>query len=258
LRFDIRVFIPTQLLDVTSIFNLDEILPNIARGAINNLVDQIKWGNGDNRGFAVSGGSSKADISFTVPTNAEGTSSGFDNLQSVDRVIGVSKLYFGGIDNSHCGDAGVPDWGCGRLEPGAEPYLTQGQALTDEKLNVQAKSVGSAAGRALVRVSVENGVGDLFDRAFNALVEGAVPGPLPIPDVNFPTGPAINADFDITVTYVGPHRVKVTIAGTHDGFPSYEVYVNGKPLYQFNAIDPSALFPGSDQTIQVNTIDLDI
>jgi hypothetical protein len=143
--------------------------------------------------------------------------------RSVDRVIGESKLYFGGIDTSQCGVAGVPDWGCGRLAPGAEPYLTQGQALTDAKLSVQAKSVGSVAGRVLVKVSVENGIGDLFDRAFNELVEGAVPGPLPIPDVNFPTGPAINADLDITATYVGPRRVKVSIAGSHDGFPSYEV-----------------------------------
>jgi hypothetical protein len=45
--------------DITSIFNLDDILPNIARGAFNDLIDQIKWGNGDGRGFAVSGGSSK-------------------------------------------------------------------------------------------------------------------------------------------------------------------------------------------------------
>ena len=136
----------------------------------------------------------------------------------------MSKLYFGGIDTSRCGDAGVPDWGCGRLAPGAEPYLTQGQPLTDEKLSVQAKSVGSVAGRALVRVAVENGIGALFDRAFNELVERFVPGPFPIPDINFPTGPAINADLDITATYVGPRRVKVSIAGSHDGFPSYEVW----------------------------------
>lgn len=45
--------------DITSIFNLDDILPNVARGAFNDLIDQIKWGNGDGRGFAVSGGSSK-------------------------------------------------------------------------------------------------------------------------------------------------------------------------------------------------------
>ena len=37
-----------------------------------------------------------------------------------------------------------------------------------------------------------------------------------------------------------------------------QVYVNGKPLYQFDAIDPTALFGDSDQTIAVTTIDLDI
>ena len=147
----------------------------------------------------------------------------FRPRRSVDRVIGVSKLYFGGIDTSQCGAAGVPDWGCGRLESGAEPYLTEGQPLTDDKLSVRAKSVGSVAGRALVRVNVENGIGALFDRAFNKLVEDFVPGPFPIPDINFPTGPAINADLDITATYVGPRRVRVSIAGSHDGFPSYEV-----------------------------------
>lgn len=259
LRFDIRVFIPTQLLDITSIFNLNAILPDFARDRVNDLINQIKWGNGDDRGFAVSGGSSKAGISFTVLTNAGGTSSGFDNLQNADvrKHIGESKLYFGGIDTSHCGDAGVPNWGCGRLQSGAKPYLTQGQDITDKKLNVQTKSVGPAAGRALVKISVENGIGDLFDRAFNALIK-AMSFPLPIPDVNFPTGPAIDADFNIMVTYVGPRRVKVAIAGTHDGFPSYEVYVNGKPLYQFDAIDPTALFPGHEQTIGVKTIDLDI
>ncbi len=140
----------------------------------------------------------------------------------VRKHIGESKLYFGGIDTSHCGDAGVPNWGCGRLQSGAKPYLTQGQDITDKKLNVQTKSVGPAAGRALVKISVENGIGDLFDRAFNALIK-AMSFPLPIPDVNFPTGPAIDADFNIMVTYVGPRRVKVAIAGTHDGFPSYEV-----------------------------------
>ena len=68
--------------DITSIFNLDDILPNIARGAVNDLIDQIKWGNGDDRGFAVSGGSSKVRHRARAPTTVCKLPTGWPPLTS--------------------------------------------------------------------------------------------------------------------------------------------------------------------------------
>ena len=74
-----------------------------------------------------------------------------------------------------------------------------------------------------------------------------------------PGAPAINADLNLYLKREGD-VLRCLVCGDHDGFPAYELYVNGVLVYCYDPIAggkaPSALFPPSD--IEVNTRWIDI
>jgi Protein of unknown function (DUF3238) len=71
--------------------------------------------------------------------------------------------------------------------------------------------------------------------------------------------PAINADLNIFLKREND-VLRCLVCGDHDGFPAYELYVNGVLIYCYDPIaagkSPNALFPPSD--IEVNTGWIDI
>lgn len=77
-------------------------------------------------------------------------------------------------------------------------------------------------------------------KIWRSVAAGAIPDDLLAPDI----------DWDLTVkideNYYPP---QIFVTGKHDGFPSYEVYVDGKRVYGFDASinpDPTALFGWGD------------
>lgn len=49
--------------------------------------------------------------------------------------------------------------------------------------------------------------------------------------------PAINADLTVLLRRNGQDDVMVSVEGRHDGFPAYELYVDGKPVYLHDPVE---------------------
>ncbi len=59
------------------------------------------------------------------------------------------------------------------------------------------------------------------------------------------TGPAIDYNLEIELDTTDPEKTTYKLTGTHDKFPSYEVYINGKRVYEHDESghSPIDLFP---------------
>lgn len=67
--------------------------------------------------------------------------------------------------------------------------------------------------------------------------------------------PGIGYTVTITADYTTPSTPKYSISGTHDGFPAYEIYINGTRVYQHDPMatgdGPGSLFPPEEYTISI-------
>jgi Protein of unknown function (DUF3238) len=67
--------------------------------------------------------------------------------------------------------------------------------------------------------------------------------------------PAIDYDFEFTFDAYGACR----LSGKHDGFPAYEVFVDGKLMYSHDPRDtgerPESLFPPMEHDIDRETVE---
>ncbi|NEQ37937.1 MAG: S8 family serine peptidase [Okeania sp. SIO3I5] len=66
--------------------------------------------------------------------------------------------------------------------------------------------------------------------------------------------PSIDANIIVNIYRSNTGLLYYTLQGNHDGFPAYELYLNGKPAYQYDPAKhgktPKALFPPEDQKIK--------
>ncbi|HEX7762773.1 MAG TPA: DUF3238 domain-containing protein [Cellvibrio sp.] len=73
--------------------------------------------------------------------------------------------------------------------------------------------------------------------------------------------PAINADLNLYLKRVGS-ALSCLVSGDHDGFPAYELYINGVRVYCYDPIargaGPAALFPPSDIMVNTGWINIDL
>ena len=73
--------------------------------------------------------------------------------------------------------------------------------------------------------------------------------------------PAINADLNLYLEHMG-NALRCLACGDHDGFPAYELYVNGMLIYCHDPIaggkSPFALFPPSDINVNTGWIDIQL
>ncbi len=209
----LRVFIPSPALDAP-------------------WITGTRYFSGDGRGFAYSGGTSRAEIhaSVTLTSAAEGRAS----IASNSRVWGESKEY-ASSDVRH--PAGKPDWWY-ELVGNPSPIDRATLQLTDSNLNFSAVQHDFAGGET----------GASYGR-FRLQVDGGLPL---MPSVT----PNINADLYLDLKRGASGQLLAQLTGNHDGFPAYELYVNGQRIHHYDPVaagkSPMALGGLGDGDRRVN------
>ena len=136
-----------------------------------------------------------------------------------------------------CKDKSLPPWGCGRLKSGAQPKETTTLQVTDDNIKVTTSTPSAKTGKVTFLVSAREPVN--------------VPGPQAIV-------PKINANLVVNFTVLKQNKLSVSVAGNHDGFPSYELYVWGELVYKYDSLTnrdgPYNLFPPSEIKVDVTRI----
>lgn len=68
--------------------------------------------------------------------------------------------------------------------------------------------------------------------------------------------PIVNADFTVSLRQRPGESPEYRIQGTHDGFPAYEIYINGQRVYECdplaNGDSPRSLYPPQDKRASVS------
>ncbi len=79
------------------------------------------------------------------------------------------------------------------------------------------------------------------------VIDGAANNPL------IPTSPAIDYHYTIELCAGKPGIVKYHVTGYHDGFPSHEIFIGDKLIYNFDAkatgASPMSLFGSGDISV---------
>ncbi|MFA8440279.1 YiiX/YebB-like N1pC/P60 family cysteine hydrolase [Yoonia sp.] len=177
---------------------------------------------GDNRGFQYSGGTSRAEIHAKV--RLINAASGTAQITSAHRSWGATKQYDAGSVR-HV--AGKPDWWYDTI--GDPRVLDRGRLDdNDSNLNITARShsmEGSEAGASYGK--------------FRLYVDGGIP-------LMTSLAPNINAQLDLELRRGASGVLMAQVTGNHDGFPAYELYVNGQRIHHYDPVThnetPNALF----------------
>lgn len=181
---------------------------------------------GDGRSFSASGGTARADLHARIRLRQDGT----PRVTLIRRSWGESTAYASGdvIDVP-----GKPGWWKDKRS-GARPTDRETLAATNDNLNL---TVGGTT-----RDNVEVTASDATVVTFVA--DGGIP--------LMHLAPNINADLRLHLKREGG-QLKAKLLGDHDGFPAYEVYVEGQRLYRYDPVaagaSPTALFPPSDVSV---------
>ncbi len=171
---------------------------------------------GDDRGFSFSGAKQRSRASISVLVSKQ-------RIEAMSPVIGESQ----GFESRQVTPDGGP---CSRIRPGEQP----GERKTDPSPEIVAwhSAKGADQGYELTKTRVKLHATD------------------PIP---FGPVPSLDAYADIWVWWSGNRPRFYYFSGTRDGFPSYELYLNGNLVYGFDALlagtGPLALV-GAEQFFQ--------
>lgn len=180
---------------------------------------------GDGRSFAYSGGTSRAEIHARIGLAQAG---GTPSLTVIDRHWGESTEYdVADVDYV----SGRPFWWLEK-RAGVTPKQRATLTLSDDNLSIKA-----ASDNGLTRVSLK--------------VDGGIPF--------MSSAPNINADLELYLK-VENGRLKARIEGDHDGFPSYELYVEQTRVYEHNSVaadqTPLSLSPPSEFDVDTAWVDI--
>jgi hypothetical protein len=189
---------------------------------------------GDGRGFAYEGGTSRAQIHATLrmPTP---TAPG--EIIVLERSWGESIEYDTGAGVAV---AGMPAW-YKDLTSGAMPTARDALTVTDGNLSI--RFGGTSTQENVLSFTLGS-----------TLVSFNVAGALPLATL----APDIDATLYLHLK-VEQNRIKASLRGSHDGFPAYELYVNGQRVYAYDPVaagdDPIALMAPEDVDVDTNWID---
>ncbi|HEB81817.1 MAG TPA: hypothetical protein ENJ11_03025 [Gammaproteobacteria bacterium] len=185
---------------------------------------------GDDRGFAYSGGSSRAEIHATLTF---GTELGWPRLQTDAIAFGETRAY----DPDDTLDvSGKPDW-WKAIKAEATPVETDTLARTSDNLDIAASYTYPPTAESYWP-----------DGPIAAMAYLKVDGSNPLVSL----APAINAELYLYIKEVNG-KLYYKLSGSHDGFPAYELYVDECLVYTHDPVaegnSPASLFPPSDITI---------
>ena len=192
---------------------------------------------GDNRGYSYNQGSSRAQIHACVRLPSAGRPAGLTILKPATGWEPTTAY----PSNAAIPIKGLPAW-CVRIKPGITPAAIDKVQLTSNNLKI-----------AIGGTSLQNNVLALTSKStvYSMHVDGSNP--------LIKVAPAINADLNLFLKRVGS-VLSCLVIGDHDGFPAYELYVDGVRIYCYDPIaagkSPASLFGQGD--IKVNTGWIDI
>jgi cell wall-associated NlpC family hydrolase len=177
---------------------------------------------GDGRTFSYSGGTHRFQLTGRVTVPAGG---GGGSVAITDRDWGESKAF---PDSMTVRPAGRPFWWRDLL-PGATPSRVATHPVADDNLVLRPKAAGffSAipAGHTIIQALVIGA---------NPLAAGS---------------PTIDADLALDF-YYDAGALKCRVSGDHDGFPAYELYLDGRLVYSHDPVaqsqTPVSLFPPAE------------
>ena len=219
-------------------------------GAANLVLAAIRF-NGDNRDFSASEGTSRVDLPVTIRIDANDMSIIEARLDRGS--FGEAEVY-AGVDlppivpiipaaTEHI--EGEPDW-AERKKAGAVPLPGATGRLARTQTNLSATVQQDGSGILIRLVVAAQPYFPFTDEALQF-----------VPDVELANVsirealqslvhvalPDIDADIRITVRKRTDGELEYEVSGEHDGFPAWELYVNGDAAYQINPIDDLA--PGT-------------
>lgn len=191
---------------------------------------------GDNRGYSYKQGTHRAIIHACVKLPRIGDP--HPSFKILERNWGCTKAY---PASAAVAVPGVPAWYVD-IQPGKPPANEDRQKVTNDNLRI------GLGGIRLVHnafsVTSKSTVFSLHVNGRNPLISVA---------------PPINADLNLYLKREGD-MLRCFVDGEHDGFPAYELYVNGVLIYCHDPIaagkSPASLFGQGD--IKVNTGWIDI
>lgn len=202
---------------------------------------------GNKRDFDYSKGTSFAEIKVTFQLD-------LDKMDVIDlntkSNFGIYEWYLR-TDATHTN--GKPDWWFEKSDPGATPISGLTGHIKEDERQISA-AVDSAGASVKTRLSIHanpfiSGDARALDTVRNipvigATIAGAIASLLSL-------SPDIDLDLMVTISKRNDGVAIFTVSGTHDGFPSYELYVNHVDAYRFSAetSDPTALFGSGDITV---------
>lgn len=175
---------------------------------------------GDGRSFNYSGGTHRAQIHATVGLSGPHRPPG---LTVIDRSWGASTRY---DSDDVTSVAGKPSW-WRALREGARPVERDMLQATPSNLKAEVGPAANTA-RTITRVELD--------------VEGALPL-MPSPDIDAELRLLLNP---------GRGGLFYKLDGKHDGFPAYELYLNGTRIWEFDPVaqgqTPLSLLPPMEFT----------
>jgi len=183
---------------------------------------------GDNRGFAYTGGTSRTtqiyDVFNPAVNDADILSGPFSNTGlsvEYDRDTSLTNPPFGSIRPE-----ARNDW-----EPGYPMKIRWEFGDTNGMFCTAPTRLGASAGTSSHRFTCQ--------------------GDATVPFADYV--PHINWNFEFTLKW-GMNEVEATIVGCHDGYPSYEIYGNGTALLTDNATSVDALWGTCDTQTNVTRV----
>lgn len=181
---------------------------------------------GDGRGFSYASGTSRGEITFTVDVSPGG---GISNLRVIDRHWSPSHSY-AASDTSPV--AGKPDWWLD-LAAGAVPTATASCPTNDDTLRAYIGAPGTT--RNVMAMAESASICSIYMSGNNPILPGS---------------PAIDADVSVLLRRRSDGGIEAKAYGSHDGFPSHELYVNQTALFTYDPVaagkGPTALAPPED------------
>jgi hypothetical protein len=150
-----------------------------------------------------------------------------------------SPIYFGQTTR-YDRDQGSPvrgkfDW-CWQLKPNQAPKAVAQQTSTDRNNKL-----------------VINRVGENVQVIF--YLDAKIPPTRLLEEITSSAVPAFNADISVLVRPRKSGGLEYLVLGTHDGFPAYELLINGNLVYTYDPIkagkSPASLIPPSDQRVSI-------
>jgi hypothetical protein len=190
---------------------------------------------GDGRGFSYDQGSHRGVIHALVRLP---TSDADGQITVLDRSWGQSTEY-ATADIVHV--PGQPDWYT-NLRDGAHPIARETLRATSENLSIAFG--GATAFHDFQSVASQSTVLTIHAAGANPLVTGS---------------PDIDADLNLYLK-MEQGVLRCRVMGSHDGFPAYELYIDGQRVYAHDPIaagaSPMALLPPSDIDVDTDWIDV--